>query len=171
MKYLLKGSDPFSVVHHPWQPGILTLHVLVVPLLVFALGLIAKDHVMAKLLDRRPQPGRRSGIGTMALAAPMVVSGYLVQVLTGPSPRRLVAWSHIVAAAVFSAAYVAHLLRGGPGRRSGVKRRRRQPRRPPRAPVHPRLDRPGDLGLESSSRPRSGAPGERAPEGPERGRP
>jgi hypothetical protein len=170
MKYLLKGSDPFSVVHHPWQPGILAWHVLVVPLLVFALGLIAKDHVLEKLLDRRPHPSRRSGIVTMALAAPMILSGYLVQVLTAPSPHRLVAWSHIVAGVVFSAGYVAHLFLGVPGRRSAVKRGRGQPRRPPRAPVHPRLDRPGGLGLESNTRPRSDAPMERAPEGPERGR-
>ncbi|HYH44472.1 MAG TPA: hypothetical protein VEG34_02210, partial [Thermoanaerobaculia bacterium] len=36
MLYLLPADDPFSTLHHRWQPDVQHLHVLTAPLLVFA---------------------------------------------------------------------------------------------------------------------------------------
>lgn len=153
MKYLLVGRDPFSVVHHPWQPHVLAAHVLVVPLLVFALGLITREHIVGRFLGGGTLPGRRSGIGAIPLALSMIVSGYLMQVLTGPAPRRVMAMLHAASGGAFTLAYVAHLLLSRPLR--GVARGSAGPEAPRRrAPAaRRRLDWSRALGLKSSPGP------------------
>ena len=145
MKYLLRGSDPF-------------IHVLVVPLVVFALGLIAREHVVGRLLDGSPHAGRRSGIGAGLLSLPLIASGYLMQVSTAPSLRRSLGILHMVAGAAFALVYVAHLALSRPQRRmssgSGGGRRSRRSRRAARR----RLDRSGGLGLESNQGPAAHGP-------------
>src|SRR6185503_11753473 len=69
MKYLMTGDDPFSVVHHPLQPHALSLHVLLAPVLVFALGLITREHIIGYLLEARQRRGRATGIVAVSLAA------------------------------------------------------------------------------------------------------
>jgi hypothetical protein len=158
MKYLLRSSDPFSVVHHPWQPNVLAIHVLVVPLVVFALGLIARGHVVGRLLDGGPHAGRRSGIGAGLLSLPLIASGYLMQVSTAPSLRRSLGVVHMVAGAAFVLIYVAHLVLSRPQHRvSGGSGRGRRSRRSRRAALR-RLDRSVDLGLESSQGPAAHGP-------------
>ena len=158
MKYLLRGSDPFSVVHHPWQPHMLAIHVLVVPLLVFALGLIAREHVVGRLLDGSPHAGRRSGIGAGLLSLPLIASGYLMQVSTAPSLRRSLGILHMVAGAAFALVYVAHLALSRPQRRvSGGSDAGRRSRRSGAA-ARRRLDRSGGLGLESNQGPAAHGP-------------
>ena len=58
MLYLLKPSDPYAVVNHPWQPGVQHLHVLTAPLLVFAAGVIWRAHVWRRF--RAGEDGSRS---------------------------------------------------------------------------------------------------------------
>ena len=38
MRYFAEPADEFSVVNHPWQPDLHSLHVITAPLLVFASG-------------------------------------------------------------------------------------------------------------------------------------
>jgi len=109
MKYGMTTDDPFAVVNHPLQPHMLSAHVVVAPLLVFAFGWIFSDHIWPKFrLDRRNRP---SGIWSMAAIAPMTLSGYLMQVITAEGPRYAMGVAHWVTSGVFVAAYVAHLLR------------------------------------------------------------
>jgi hypothetical protein len=131
-KYLLATDDPWAVVNHPLEPWFLRVHVIVAPLLVFAVGLIALRHVW-KHFRNGIRRGRRSGIATALLVGPMVVTGYLIQVITGQSLLRGLAISHIV----FGCLYVVGLLihqaalsrRRKPGRSaeaSGPRKRRRR---------------------------------------------
>ena len=46
MRDFMRPRDEFSVLGHPWQPYALAGHLLVAPVLVFALGLIARDHIL-----------------------------------------------------------------------------------------------------------------------------
>lgn len=48
MKYLMEPADPFSAVSHPLQPWMMSAHVLVAPVAVFAVGLIFRDHIVGK---------------------------------------------------------------------------------------------------------------------------
>ncbi|MDE2728848.1 MAG: hypothetical protein OXI19_12570, partial [Gemmatimonadota bacterium] len=82
MRYLMEPADAYSVVSHPWQPGVQYLHIVVAPFAVFAIGLIWKNHVYDHY-RRGLTTGRRSGISMMLTMVPMVVSGYLIQVSVG----------------------------------------------------------------------------------------
>ncbi|HEX9428704.1 MAG TPA: hypothetical protein VGA64_13075 [Candidatus Polarisedimenticolia bacterium] len=117
MKYLLTTDDPYSVVHHPWQPAVLALHVLTVPALVFALGMIAREHVIGRFLEGRPHPSRPSGIAAMLVTVPMIVSGYTLEVLTGAGARKAFAIAHAASGVVFALVYAFHLFLARPGRR------------------------------------------------------
>jgi uncharacterized membrane protein len=107
MKYFMVSEEPYSVVNHPLQPLVLKIHILVSPLLVFALGLIALKHV-AEHLRRKVRTGRRSGLLLAASAAPMVVSGYLIQVLTDETWLEAAVLTHIVTGTLFALACAAH---------------------------------------------------------------
>jgi hypothetical protein len=124
MKHLMTSADPFSVIHHPLQPYALDLHVLVGPVVVFAIGLIAREHILGRFLEGRPHRSRGAGIGTILLAAPMVASGYLLQVATGTLTRQALVVAHVATGALFALCLAVHLLsaRGSgrlPGRADG----------------------------------------------------
>ena len=123
MKYLMRSADPFAVVNHPWQPFFLHLHVLASPWLLFGIGLIAREHIVGGLRNPRARRGRRAGLLTTALLIPMVLSGYMIQVLTSASVRSATGWVHLSVGLVFLAATLAHL---GGTRNGGSARRRRE---------------------------------------------
>ena len=109
MKYAMQSSDPLAVVNHPMQPFMLSAHVVIAPLLVFALGWIFNDHIWAKF--RTPSaPQRGTGIWSMAAIVPMVLSGYLLQVSTNDAMRRAMAVTHWIASALFLIAYAIHII-------------------------------------------------------------
>ncbi len=107
MKYFMVSDEPYAVINHPLQPWVLKIHILVSPLLVFALGLIALKHVAAHL-RRKVKGGRRSGLLLAASAGPMVVSGYLIQVLTNEQWLRIAALTHILTGTLFALGAAAH---------------------------------------------------------------
>jgi len=110
MKDLMPHTDPFSVLGHPWQPQALAAHVLIAPLLVFGLGLIARDHILGGVRNGGRGGSGRSGLITVLLAAPMVASGYLLQVVTSPMTRRYAAFVHLATGLAFAVVFGAHLV-------------------------------------------------------------
>ena len=107
MRYLMEPADAFSVVGHPWQPGVQYLHIVAAPFAVFAFGLIWKHHIYDHY-RKGVVSGRRSGTGLMLTMAPMVVSGYLIQVSVGESWR--VTWIvvHCVSSFLWITGYLVH---------------------------------------------------------------
>lgn len=107
MVYLAEPADPYSVVRHPWQPTLQHLHVLVAPLLVFVSGLIWRRHVWSgwRLGVRA---SRRSGISLAVSLAPMVVSGYLLQVTVEESWRNVWSWVHLATSLLWVLGYLVH---------------------------------------------------------------
>jgi uncharacterized membrane protein YjfL (UPF0719 family) len=110
MRDVLKRTDPFSVLGHPWQPHALAVHVLVGPVVVFAIGLIMRQHIIERLKNGKRSQGRLSGLMTIGLAAPMVASGYLLQVSTAQEWRRVLGWAHLATGMLFALLFGAHLL-------------------------------------------------------------
>lgn len=108
-KYLLRTDDPWAVVNHPLEPWFLRVHVVAAPLMVFAIGTISVRHVW-KHFRNRIRSGRRSGIATALLAAPMVLTGYLIQVITGEALLRAMAISHIAFGVLYVLALLGHQL-------------------------------------------------------------
>lgn len=115
-KYLFSSPDPYSVVGHPWQPYFLKAHILVSPLLLFALGTITVHHVWDHFASGI-RWSRRTAILTAVMVIPMVATGYLIQVFTGRGWVRAMAVSHIVFGAVYGAGLLAHTLIIRRGRR------------------------------------------------------
>jgi hypothetical protein len=100
------GPEP-----HPWLGAAQHLHVLLAPFLVFTLGMMVRGHLWTRL--RKGPEGRRTGLGAALLIAPMVFSGYGLQVVTSPAWRSGFAWAHGVSTFAFLLAYFGHLaLRG-----------------------------------------------------------
>lgn len=109
MRYLLRPADEFAVVNHPLQPAMQHAHVVVAPLLVFALGLIWQRHVAAGLKSGKPER-RRTGLWLLLALVPMVLPGYLLQVSVDPWWRSLWAQLHLWASVAWLLAYGAHQL-------------------------------------------------------------
>lgn len=107
MKYLVVSSDPFAVVNHPWQPLVLKLHILVAPLLTFAVGLVALRHVWRHLTTRVGM-GRRTGVLTTVVLGPMILTGYLIQAITHTGWLAAMAIAHIVLGLLFGLGLLAH---------------------------------------------------------------
>ena len=157
MKYLMRGDDPFSVIHHPWQPHALTLHVLAGPAAVFALGLIARGHIVERLADPRAGRGRATGIVLLVLVVPMISSGYLLQVLTDPGFKRVLVGVHVGAGVLYTLLFAGHLV---VSRKAGRAPNERVGRATPaRRATTRRLDPRGRRGIGWSVRPSgTGAP-------------
>lgn len=107
MKHLLTSDDPFAVVNHPLQPAVQHLHVLVAPLLVFATGFIWARHA-APRMGRTGTRNWRSGITLMLGFAPMVASGYLLQISVDQPWRTIWLWTHLATSALWILGYAAH---------------------------------------------------------------
>ena len=107
MKYLMRSDDPYAAVHHPLQPWILKAHVLTAPVLVFAVGAVYTRHIVRNWRSGRAF-GRRSGIVTIVVVVPMIVTGYLIQTVTMPGWLLGIAVVHIVTGLVYLATFAVH---------------------------------------------------------------
>ena len=123
MKEWMRPRDPFSVLGHPWQPHALALHVLAGPVVIFALGLIAREHVFERIVTGKPLTGRRTGLLIAGLGIPMIASGYALQVVTATAGRRALALVHLLTGLVFALLFVGHLLATAARRRALQGRR------------------------------------------------
>lgn len=121
-KYLIRNDDPWTVINHPLQPWLLKAHILVVPALVFFLGLIATRHIWPHA-KAGLQSGRSSGIITALVTVPMIMSGYLIQAITQPDWLKAMAGVHIVTGFLFSIGFTVHRLRVSWRQRAGGKAR------------------------------------------------
>lgn len=107
MKYFMESSDPWAVINHPLQGWFLKTHILVAPLLVFAVGMIAVRHVW-RHFRAGVRHGRRSGLTTGIALAPMVVTGYLIQAITAEGWLAAMAISHIGVGLLYTVGLAVH---------------------------------------------------------------
>jgi hypothetical protein len=115
MRHFARSEDPFSAVGHPWQPQIAALHILAAPLLVFGLGLIARDHIVGRFRDPRARRGRKTGIVAAGLVLPMVASGYALQTFGLQRWRDATGWLHLGLGLLYLVLLAAHLRLASPG--------------------------------------------------------
>jgi hypothetical protein len=106
-KYFVPNPDPDSRVGHPWQPGVMKAHLLVAPFAVFGVALLLRRHALLKLRHGEER-GRRSGWVMLALFAPLVLTGYLVQALTEPGTVKATGWIHAGLGLLVVLGYVWH---------------------------------------------------------------
>ena len=111
MKYLLATDDPFAVVNHPWQPSMLSLHIVVAPVLILCFGIVLRSHILKKLVSSY-QPDRRTGWISLLSFTAMALSGYLLQVISSPAWLSTLVVAHVTTSVVFLVGYGAHLVIG-----------------------------------------------------------
>jgi hypothetical protein len=108
-KYFGASPDPDSRLSHPWQPAVLALHVLAAPVAVFAFGLLFRRHALARFTAGERQR-RRTGTVMTLLAIPLILSGYVLQALTGDGARRWTGWGHAALGLIYAVGYAIHPL-------------------------------------------------------------
>lgn len=107
MKHMLQPVDPWAAINHPLQPWVLKAHILVAPVMVFAVGLITAEHIW-KHWRQGVRAGRRSGLAAMWVFLPMVASGYLIQAVTHVGWLRAMVWLHLAAGGIYLVGLAAH---------------------------------------------------------------
>lgn len=119
MLYLAVNEDPFAIVNHPWQPEVREAHILLAPLLVFAVGLLWREHAWARFRSKF-RARRKTGLVLMALFFPMVLSGYLLQTSASEAFTRAWVWIHVASSCLWILVYLVHQVSRRPKRRPGT---------------------------------------------------
>jgi hypothetical protein len=110
--------DEFSADAHPLEPWARALHILVAPVLVFAVGWVFGEHVLPRL--RQGAGARRSGLALGWLAAGLVLSGTALTLVSGERLRLGLAWVHGLCGAAFVCLLAAHAWLGRRSLRSAA---------------------------------------------------
>lgn len=131
MRYLARPADPFAIVNHPWQPALRDWHIVSAPLLVFACGWVWREHVWNRVRSGFARR-RRTGLALFGLVAPMVLSGYLLQVSVEPGWRLTWIVVHVGTSCLWLGAYLVHQGLAGARRLAGCLRGRGAPEAFPR---------------------------------------
>jgi hypothetical protein len=108
MHYVMKSSDPFSVINSPLEPYLLDLHIIAAPVLVVAIGIILHSHILFKI-EGGSRAARKSGVILIPLFLLMAASGYLLQITSG-SMNRIFFWAHLSSGSLWALVYAAHHL-------------------------------------------------------------
>lgn len=109
-KYFFQIETEYGIRPHPIQDIWLALHIMLSPLLVFAFGLLWKNHIV--LMYHNSLIKRRSGLSLVVLMILMIFSGYLLQIIYEQEAQKITAYVHIAVSAVFSLGYIVHHLLG-----------------------------------------------------------
>lgn len=108
-RYFATSDDPFAVVNHPAQPLWQHLHIWLAPLLVLAVGHFLYHHALLYWRAGTTE-GRRSGLSMLALAPPMIFSGYLLQTAVDETWRQVWIGLHVATSLLWLAGVGVHLL-------------------------------------------------------------
>ena len=76
---------------------------------MLAMGIILREHILARLADPRRRRGRRSGVLAALLLVPMIASGYLLQTATTEWWRLALLVTHLTSGVLFLGTYLVHL--------------------------------------------------------------
>lgn len=107
MKEMLTPVEPWAVINHPLQPWVLKAHILIAPLQIFSVGLITSRHIW-RHFKMGVKKGRKSGLTAALSFLAVVLTGYLLQVVTAELLLRVLAWSHLVLGVAYSVGVAAH---------------------------------------------------------------
>ena len=111
MKYALVTDDPFAIINHPWQPAMLSIHLVAAALFVAFFGMLFRSHSFGKIRSARPA-NRRTGWTSLLSFAAMALSGYFIQVTASPALITAWIWTHMAASTLFVVVYGVHLVNG-----------------------------------------------------------
>jgi len=108
-KDLVVIEGDFGPESHFLEDDTQAAHILTAPALVFACGLVWKDHVWAKYKSGKGAR-RRTGVLLGSLLLPMILSGYFLQVSYAEPWREIWRVTHLLSSLVWLIAYGLHQL-------------------------------------------------------------
>ena len=111
MKYVLVTDDPFAIINHPWQPAMLSLHLVAAAPFVAFFGMLFRSHSFGKIRSALAA-NRRTGWASLLSFAAMALSGYFIQVAASPGLITAWIWIHVAASTLFVLGYGVHLVNG-----------------------------------------------------------
>ena len=107
MKRFMTTDDPWAVINHPLEPWALKVHIIFAPAMLFAVGLIATNHIWRSLKSNLPT-GRKSGVWATFTFFPLVLTGYLIQIVINELSLEVLSWSHLGLGLLCTWAILAH---------------------------------------------------------------
>jgi len=107
-RYFGQPADEFAI-GHPAEPHLMHAHIVLAPLLIFACGLLWRDHVWKRVASGFPKR-RHTGLVIFATAWPMILSGVAIQAAVDDDWRLIWAWIHGIASVLWVLGYAAHQL-------------------------------------------------------------
>lgn len=107
--HYLKVDTQYGLRPHSSQGAWQAIHILVVPALIFAVGLLWKDHIYLKY-SHRVMRKRKSGLILIVSFFLMSISGYIIQVSSSFDRVELIKNFHFYSSLVWSLAYGVHQL-------------------------------------------------------------
>ena len=112
-KYFVPSPDPNSRAGHPFQPWAMKAHLLIAPFAICGIGLILRRHALARLRTGEVN-GRWTGATMLVIFTPLVLSGYLVQMLVSRAATRTAGWTHTAFGVLLVLGYLVHPKRRKP---------------------------------------------------------
>lgn len=110
MIYFLRPVNEWDVFNHPWQKYVQSLHIIVVPLLFFAVGIIWKNHIHKRLF-KQTEARKFSGRLLVLILFPMIFSGYFLQISQEELWRTIYQQIHIWSSLIWSLTFLVHVFR------------------------------------------------------------
>lgn len=105
--HFMKVKTEYGMRPNSWQGYWQGAHILVVPALIFAVGVLWRDHIYTKYRNGVKKK-RKSGLILIISFFLMTVSGYLIQVLGGFEKIVWVKDFHLYTSLLWSMAYGIH---------------------------------------------------------------
>lgn len=102
----MKIETEYGLRPHSFQSTFQALHILLSPLLLFSFGILWKDHVL-KFFKKRTRKLVSGSLLTISLFS-IGLSGYLIQIIYTPDPKKIAIWGHLAFSFIYILAYVVH---------------------------------------------------------------
>jgi len=109
MKYGMMTEDPFAIINHPWQPSMLSAHIVAAPAFIAFFGMLFRSHTFGKIRSLDPS-NRRTGWTSLLTFLTMALSGYGIQIASVHSLITGLIWAHIATSILFVFSYSIHLV-------------------------------------------------------------
>jgi len=112
--YLVKNffqvQGEWGVESHPFEVHLQHFHILSVPILLVAISMIFKDHVLKKIISKS-RLMKKSGISLLVLAIIMIFSGYGIQVAMSTIVRNAMINIHLVSSLAWIVVFLYHQIK------------------------------------------------------------
>lgn len=107
IKYFFYTQGEWGEQQHFLSPYLQKLHILLSPIFLFIMGSFFKEHVLKRIVSGVHQL-RFSGICLTIFLFLLVLSGYLIQIVTEVFTRDVVSYFHLVISGIWLSFYIYH---------------------------------------------------------------